>query len=404
MKFQSTTLSNGLVVLGEVDESAASVGVGFFVKTGARDETPEVSGVSHFLEHMMFKGTAKRSALDLTYGLGAIGAQANAYTSEETTVYYAYVLPEYFTEAFEILSDMLRPSLDIGEFTTEKKVILEEIALYQDRPTYVMFERALRTYFNNHDAGNSVLGSIESITNLSQPQMKTYFDARYSPSNMVLVASGNFRWDELIGLSNHYCGHWEKKACGRVIKPNAPVESEVTITKDDLQVAHLCFVTPGPAAQDTERYPAHVLSCILGDSFGSRAYWELIDKGLADSASIDVDEMDGTGMIMGYVSGEPERIEEVGEILKSIMLTAEKFDEGELARAKTKIATRLVLSGESPRRRLMAVGNDWIYRGDYVTLDEELSRLQKVSRKDILNMLGKYSLKPYTKVTLLPTQ
>lgn len=402
MKFQTTRLDNGLTIIGERDDSAASVALGFFVRTGARDETPEISGVSHFLEHMMFKGTAKRSALDVTYALGAIGAQANAYTSEETTVYYAYVLPEYFPRAFEILADMLQPALDPGEFTTEKKVILEEIALYQDRPTYVMFERALREHFHDHPAGNSVLGSIESITNLTRDQMKSYFDARYAPSNMVLTVTGNFAWSELVDLAGRYCGSWVDKVCPREVRPNMPENREVVVQKEDLQVAHLCWLAPGPSATDEERYPAHVLSCILGDSFGSRAYWELVDKGLADAASIDIDEMDGTGMIMGYVSGQPDRIDAVGGTLRDIMCTPTKFDDDELQRAKTKIATRMVLSGESPRRRLMAIGNDWIYRGEYATLEEELARIKAVSREEVVQMLERFSFIPTTKVALLP--
>ena len=143
LKFKSTVLKNGLRVVGEQRSSAVSSALGFFVKTGARDEEADVSGVSHFLEHMMFKGTEKRSALDITYQLGAMGAQANAYTSEENTVYYAAVLPEYFSDALELLSDMLRPALTEEEFKVEKKVILEEIALYQDRPTHVLFEASV---------------------------------------------------------------------------------------------------------------------------------------------------------------------------------------------------------------------------------------------------------------------
>ena len=143
MDFKKYTLENNLTLLGEVNPHAKSVALGFFVKTGARDETADVSGVSHFLEHMMFKGTEKRSALDVTYDLGNLGAQANAFTSEENTVYYASVLPEYFEDTLELLSDMLRPSLSQEEYDVEKKVILEEIALYQDHPMHILFEASM---------------------------------------------------------------------------------------------------------------------------------------------------------------------------------------------------------------------------------------------------------------------
>src|SRR5258708_1167985 len=153
------TLKNGLTLIGEPNSANKSAAVGFFVRTGARDEVGKEAGISHFLEHMMFKGTEKRSSLDITYQLGNIGAQANAYTSEENTVYYSAIIAEFFSEIVELLCDMLRPALDRDEFNLEKKVILEEIALYQDRPQFYLFENAISTYFNSHTPGNSVLGT-----------------------------------------------------------------------------------------------------------------------------------------------------------------------------------------------------------------------------------------------------
>ncbi|MCC6221334.1 MAG: insulinase family protein [Deltaproteobacteria bacterium] len=402
MKFNCSNLDNGLTVIGETCESAESVAVGFFVRTGARDETPELSGVSHFLEHMMFKGTARRSALDLTYALGAIGAQANAYTSEETTVYYAYVLPEYLGDALDILSDMLRSTLDVTEFNTEKNVILEEIALYQDRPTYQLFEASLQQHFRNHSAGNPVLGTNESIKALTQPQMKAYFERRYVPANMVLVASGRFDYDSFFELASRHCGGWSSGFANRELVVHKPTRSETVMTKEGLHCAHLCYVTPGPSAVEECQYAAGVLSCILGDTSGSRMYWDLVDKGLAESAHIDVDCMDGTGIIYAYACSEPEKIDSVGDIVVNIMNTAKDFSDDDLERAKTKLATRLVVGGESARKRMMTVGNDWIYRKQYFTLQEELRKIQDVSRGDIEDVLSLYSFSPVTKVKLIP--
>lgn len=402
MKFYNTTLANGLTLIGERRDSAVSAAIGFFVKTGARDEAAGIAGVSHFLEHMMFKGTAKRSALDITYEMGAMGAQSNAFTSEESTVYYMAVLPEYFSRAVELLADMLRPALDEKEFEVEKKVILEEIALYQDRPSYLLFETAMREFFAGHPAGNSVLGSVQSVGALLQTQMKSYFDARYSPANMVFAASGNFDWQEFVDLAGRYCAAWPKVSAGRDCPGHLPVECAKVITKAQVQQAHLCLMGPGPAAQDSERYPAEVLSCILGDSAGSRVYWDLIDKGLADAASVDCDDMDGTGMVYGYVSSTPEQIDQVGDILRGIMLTPREFSDAELQRAVTKLGTRLVLQGESSMRRLMAIGNDWLYREEYVPLADELKRVQAVSRKEINSMLDRFSFAPTASVKLLP--
>lgn len=401
-QFTKTVLPNGLTVLGEYRASAKSVALGYFVRTGARDEEPELAGVSHFLEHMMFKGTAKRSALDITYELGALGAQANAYTSEENTVYYMAVLPEFFSQALELLCDMLRPALDETEFNVEKKVILEEIALYQDRPTHVLFERALREHFGKHPAGNSVLGTTDSVSALSASQMRGYFDRRYTAANMVLVASGCFDWNKLVEEASSYTANWPALQVSRAIDKPSPTPVSLTLTKPDLQMGHLMLIASGPSAQEESRYAAHCLTSILGDSSGSRVFWELVDKGLVDSANIDNDEMDGAGMVYGYASAEPERLDEVAGVLRRILTTPGEFSDDQLERAKTKVGTRLVLQGESTMRRLMAVGNEWTYRKRYRALAEELAEFKKVDRKAIDSLLENYSFTPLTEVRLLP--
>lgn len=402
MRFYYEQLANGLTLIGEDRPAALSSALGVFVRTGARDETPEVSGVSHFLEHMMFKGTAKRNALELTYQLGALGAQANAFTSEENTVYYASVLPEYLDDSLEILCDMLRPSLDPHEFDTEKKVILEEIALYQDRPTHVLFEATMREYFGAHGAGNSVLGSTQSISALTRDQMKSYFDRRYSTPNMVLAVSGQFDWPHFVDLAQKYCASWSTHAAERVINQHQPARATKSLTKENLQRAHTMLVGPGPAADDERRYEISVLACILGDSSGSRAYWELVDKGIADAAYIDSDDMDATGMIYAYASTLPDDLERVTATLQKIMAGAKEFSDAELERAKTKLATRAVLDGEGTRRRLMSIGLDWIYRSDYTTLDDEIVRIKKITKKDILAALEEFPFQPFTTVTMSP--
>ena len=203
-------------------------------------------------------------------------------------------------------------------------------------------------------------------------------------------------------LAEKYCGHWESKDVERK-RPKVEVQDRSKkLGKSPLAKAHVCLIADGPSASDEERYEAQVLSCILGDSSGSRLYWELIDKGLADAASIDNEEMDGAGIIYGYVSAPPDRVEQVSEILQKVMGSPLEFSDAELERAKTKIRTRVVLQGESSLRRLLSVGLDWIYRQDYSTLDEELSRYAAVSRKSIEAMLAKFNFHPVTKVQLLP--
>src|SRR3712207_1496853 len=184
MRYDRHTLANGLEIVGEHNPAAKSMALGFFTRTCARDETPEVSGVSHFLEHMMFKGSERRSAKDVNREFDEIGARNNAFTSEENTVYYGAVLPEFQDRLLDLLADILRPSLRQEDFQTEKKVILEEIAMYRDRPRFVAFDLARETYHHGHPLGNSVLGSTESISALTRDQMQEYFERRYASNNV----------------------------------------------------------------------------------------------------------------------------------------------------------------------------------------------------------------------------
>ena len=402
MKFYKEKLPNGLTIVGERNTDVSSVAIGFFVKTGARDESEEVSGVSHFLEHMLFKGTETRSALDITYQMGEIGAQANAYTSEEATVYYMAVLPEYLKKAVDLLSDMLRPALRKSDFDMEKNVILEEIALYKDRPNYLLFESSLREFFGKHKAGNSVLGSTKSISDLTSEQMKKYFDVRYAADNIVFCCSGNFEWEQIKDLVSKNCQSWQSSNTARDYQEFSPKQNFKTLEKAGINQAHLCYVFQGPSAQEEQRFEADILSNILGDSSGSKLYWELVDKGLADSASIGTDNMDKVGLIYAYVSCDPKNISKITSKIKKIFSDALDFNKEDLQRSLNKIRTRLVLQGESNMRRLMSVGNDLIFNEKYFSLEETQEKYLKVSENSIKELLSNFPLDNYTEVHLLP--
>src|SRR5438128_5914184 len=195
MPFQQHTLDNGLEIVAETSPDAYSSAYAFFVRTGARDETAEISGVSHFLEHMVFKGSANRTATEVNRDLDDLSASSNAYTSEEQTVYYATTLPEDQESIVELLADMMRPALRPDDFDTEKQVILEEIAKYDDQPPYGAHEKCMAAFFGDHPLGNSVLGSSKSVGGLARDQMLAYFEQRYSPRNMTLVAAGTVGFD-----------------------------------------------------------------------------------------------------------------------------------------------------------------------------------------------------------------
>ncbi len=401
-EIRQTKLPNGLELIGEINPGSKSAALGFFVRTGARDEQPRESGISHFLEHMMFKGTEKRSALDITYALGNIGAQANAFTSEECTAYYSAVIPQYFSACHEVLSDMLRPALDPVEFATEKNVILEEIALYLDRPQFYLFEKAMSDYFGGHPAGNSVLGSVESVSAISRDDMAAYFARRYSPSNMSLVAGGNFDWDRFVEDAAQYCGSWVPFEVSRETSPHTVPQVYKEYRKKDVAQAHALLVTGGCSAQHEDRYALSILSLILGDGTNSKLYWELVDSGLAECAWCDSDEKDGTGCFNAYAATEPAQLEQVAGIMRRIVSAPLDFSDDELERAKTKIAARVVLGGELPLARMNALGSAWLYRRELQRLDQVVEQIKSVSRRSIEEAVSRHSFGVWSEFRLIP--
>lgn len=281
-------------------------------------------------------------------------------------------------------------------------MILEEIALYRDRPQFYLFERAFKDYFGSHPAGNSVLGSDESISAVSRDEMKAYFDRRYSPSNMVLVGSGNFSLDEFVADAQKLCGSWQNFPVSRDVPRHSGKPTYKEYRRKTLSHSHAVLIAQGPGAQDEERYALSILSNILGDSSGSKMYWELIDKGLADSASIDSDERDGTGCLMVYVSTSPSKLDDVVKKARGIVSAPLDFSDADLERAKAKIVSRIVLDGELPMGRLMSLGMEWTYRKTITPLSQIISRVRSVSRSDIERALSKYPMTDWSEYRLLP--
>src|SRR3989440_11941006 len=210
LTFHYPQLPNGLDIAAEANPDSHSAALGLFVKTGARDELAEINGVSHFLEHMMFKGSEKCTWEDVNRIFDEIGARYNAFTSQEMTAYYANVLPEFTERALEHLSHLLRPAIRVEDFTTEKKVILEEIAMYRDDPGHRLYEKLMEEHFGRHPLSMSILGSPESIVRLGRNEMAEYFKNRYGPGNMVLVATGRVGFPEVIRLAGEYMGSWAR--------------------------------------------------------------------------------------------------------------------------------------------------------------------------------------------------
>ncbi len=406
MEFRSHTLENGLQIVAECNAEAYSSALGFFVKTGSRDETDAVAGVSHFLEHMMFKGTPTRTADDVNREFDEMGAQYNAFTSEENTVYYAAVLPEFQARAIELLADILRPSLRDEDFETEKQVILEEIHMYDDQPPFGADEKCKAAYFGPHPLGRSVLGTIESITALSPQQMRDYFAPRYSPDKIVLAAAGRIDFDTLVADTQRYCGEWVTAENSRVADTATPQPGFHTACKEIATQQYVLQLAQGPAAEDEDRYAAKLLTMIVGDDSGSRLYWELIDPGLAEHAGVSHCEYEGAGVFMTYMSCDPAEADaNLGRMLEVFRrVEADGITPEELATAKSKVRSRIVLSSERPRGRLFAVGSDWVYRSEYLSIKDDLDAIAALSVEQVEAVLAKYPLTRNTTITIGPRE
>ncbi len=406
MQFHQHTLSNGLQVIAELNPAVHSVAAGFFVRTGARDETDGVSGVSHFLEHMAFKGDNRISADDVNRIFDEVGANYNASTGEEVTMYYAAVLPEYLDTTMELLSVLMQPSLGQEDFDMEKNVILEEIGMYDDHPSFTAYDTIMATHFADHPLGQSILGTKESIVALTSEQMQTYHASRYKAGNMTLVVAGNTDFDSLLALVEKHCGSIPAGQCDRDLPESIPKPALRLVTKESSVQQHIMQMGAAPKGTDELRYAAELLSVVVGDDSGSRLFWELVDPGHVDSAEVGYNEYDGAGTWMSYLGCQPDRVEENIAVMTRVF--EDVNDNGilqeELEQAKNKVASRIVLRGERPMGRLSSLGGNWVYRKEYKSVTDDLKIVRGLSLADIDTLLSQYPIRMSTTVGVGPRE
>jgi predicted Zn-dependent peptidase len=406
LKFHRHTLENGLEIVAECNDEAHTQAVAFFVCTGARDEEDGISGVSHFLEHMVFKGTPRRSAEDVNREFDEMGAHYNAFTSDEHTVYYAAVLPEKQEAAIDLLADVLRPSLREEDFSMEKKVILEEIAMYLDQPPFGADDYLKALYFGPHPLGRSVLGTIESISELSVDQMRTYFERQYAPRNLFVAAAGRVDFPALVRHVQDRCGDWQGTAHERARPSLTSPGSFAALYRESSTQQYILQVARGPDAQAQDRFAAKLLSTMLGDDSGSRMYWELVDPGIAEQATLGHYEYDGAGVFYTWASGEPDNTEQILECLDHLYRASDnqEFTPEELHQAKSKLRARVVLGSEKSRNRLFVVGGNWAQRREYRSVADDLAAVDAVTLEDVHRVARAFPLSRMTTVTVGPLE
>jgi predicted Zn-dependent peptidase len=404
MKFEHKKLNNGLNIVAEVNKDSQSAAIGFFAKTGSRDETDNINGVSHFLEHMLFKGTDELSALDVNLSFDNLGALYNAFTSEENTVYFAATLPEQFAEVTKLWCHLMRPALRDDDFNMEKNVILEEIAMYKDLPHYDILESCRALHFDKHPCAKSVLGSVDSIKALTSKQMREYFDRRYAPDNITAVLAGNFDFEKICDLIEAGCGEWQPRQTIRKIEYFAGTAKKESQKKSNLNRLHICIASPTVSYQDKRCYAAMLLAKIIGDDSGSRFFWALVDTAIAETATMQCEAMDGVGAYYSYISTDAKNSEKVMQIVEGIFksLQKDKISEKELQAAKNKVLSAITIKNEVPMGRLVELGFNWVYLGKYRPIEDEIQKIKDVSIDDLTALLADFPLMQYTQFSLGP--
>ena len=389
-----TELGSGLQVITEAMPSVRSVALGLWVRTGSRDEEPVQAGLSHFLEHLLFKGTPRRSAIEISEQLDGMGASANAATGKESTHLFARFLDEHTDEAFELLAEMLtEPTLPVEEVDSEREVILEEIAMYEDEPQDRVHDVLAEAIFGDYPLGRRVLGSAEVIASVPVRDIRAYHDARYTAGNVVVAAAGHVDHGQVVALARNYL-QGQLPSVGEPTDGSAPRRGtgaslqapRLCFYAKETEQYHVCFGGRGIARADERRFALLVLDAAFGGSSSSRLFREIREKrGLAYAVGSYIDQFVDDGAVAMYVGTRAENVDEACEIIgrELSQLRDDGVDAGELARAKEHVKGRIVLGLESTAARMTRCARSILYDVPLLSLDELLSRVDAVSSDQV---------------------
>jgi predicted Zn-dependent peptidase len=384
---QFSELSSGVRVVTEEVPSVRSVALGLWVRTGSRNETVAQAGVSHFLEHLLFKGTERYSAIEISERFDGLGASVNAATGKETTHLHARFLDEHTDEVFELLAEMLLAPT-YPEIDSERDVVLEEIAMYEDEPQDRVHDILADAVFGGHPLGRRVLGEAEVIASIPVPDISDYHGARYTGANLVVGAAGHIDHGRIVELAERLVSPSESGGGG----PNgATVEpaARFRFYPKDTEQYHICFGAPGIIREDERRYGLAVLDAIFGGSTSSRLFREVREKrGLAYAVGSYNEQYTDSGLVATYVGTRADNVEEACAVIGSELarLRSEPVSDEELARAKESVKGRLVLSSESTAARMTRISRSTLFGLPIDSLDEMLAKVDAVTVADLTEL------------------
>ena len=383
---RTSTLPFGALVATESMADARSVSLGFWVGTGSRDETPEQAGLSHVLEHLLFKGTEERSPTAIAEALDEVGGDCNAYTTKEYTAFYIRLLAEHLDLGLDILSDIMwRPALRPRDLDAERSVILDEILMHQDEPADAAVTRSTELLFPGHPLGREVLGTEASVSGFAASDVRAFFDDHYRPGNLVVAAAGALAHEQVAdGLAARYRGPAGGGAPRR--EPPGPGTEPLGVVRRATEQAHLVVATRAVDRHDDRRYALSVVDHVLGGGLSSRLFQEIRERrGLAYSVWSEFVPYADTGTLTVGVATAPEHVPTVlgliGETLAAV--AADGVTERELAIAKGNLRAEALLAHEDPGSRMGRLGAGLLLHGAVLTVDEQLDRVERVTLDDV---------------------
>lgn len=389
--FTKRHLDNGIPIVMEQLKNFRSVIVGIWVKVGSRNENHDKNGISHFLEHMFFKGTKKRNATDIAIEIDSIGGELNAFTSRENTVFYVKVLDEFVDRGIELLSDIfLHSTMPEDEVEKEKGVIKEEIKLVEDTPDDYIHDIFNKTIWGNSGLGQSVLGTRETIKKFTRDDLVNHVRKYYGTSDTVIACAGNFVPDHIINLLNHHLGSL-RRGSEPDFFPQPFFEGKVSIYPKDISEVQLCLGVEGLPFLSSERYILALLNSILGASVSSRLFQEIREKkGYAYSIYSFANSYTDTGFWAIYAGiGRKKAVTVTHLIIKELNELSASITKEELRRAKDQIKGNIVLGMESTSSRMQSIARQEIYFKRYLTIQEILQSVENVTLKQAKDLASR---------------
>ena len=389
MHYDLTTLDNGIRVITESMPEVRSAAVGCWVDTGSRDETPPEAGSSHFLEHLLFKGTEELSAQDIAEAFDAVGAESNAFTSKEYTCYWARMRDEDLPLGLGLLAEMTqRPALRASDIDSERHVVLEEINMNEDDPTDVAYERFARALWAGHLLEYPILGTRESINATTPDIIRGYWKRRYSPKSMVVAVAGNIAHQDVVDKVAAEFGDWSGDSMSHDHAP-APTEPRVKVERRDTEQAHIVLGGQGLTRDDDRRFAFGVLSHIMGGGMSSRLFREIREKrGLAYAVYMFRWPFADSGAYGVYVGTTPSQTAEVLKLVNDELDKAvtDGITSTELERAKGYTKGSLALSLEDANSRMSRLGRSELAGMEHLSVDEIVERVEAVTTDAVLEL------------------